>query len=260
MKTSVMTFCALLAGVSLSAADNTSPANAARPGVRIEDRWVFTMANLLREESLQKTIGLVKRAKQAGYNGLFLSDSKISKFQLQDKSYARNCRKLRQVCTDEGMKLIVSVCPMGYAAEFMAVDPNLAEGMPVHKAPFVVRSGRLEPLNDTAQLVNGSLTEWKRGSPAGWTADKPGLVSFRDERVACQRRPTLRQDHSAAKGGPVRFYQPIQVQPWHYYHVSVMAKTEGCTSKDFRIFALGTAWPPGLTQALAQAATPATTP
>jgi hypothetical protein len=121
----------------------------------------------------------------------------------------------------------------------MAVDPNMAEGMPVRKTPFVVRSGRLEPLLDSAPLVNGSLAEWKRGSPAGWTADKPGLVSFRDDQVTCQGQPTLRQDHSAAKGGPVRLCQPIQVQPWHYYHVSVMAKTKGCTSQDFRIFALG---------------------
>ena len=29
--------------------------------------------------------------------------------------------------------------------------------------------------------------------------------------------------------------QTIKVQPWHYYHVSVMAKTEDCTSGDFRI-------------------------
>ncbi len=239
MKRIVLMFSALLASVSVSPADDSGPAKAARPGVQIQDCWVFTMANLLSEDSLQKTIDLVKRAKRAGYNGLLLSDSKMAKFQLQDKSYARNCRKLRQVSTDNAMKLIVCVCPMGYAAEFMAVDPNLAEGMPVRKAPFVVRSGRLEPLLDSPPLAGGSLAEWKRGSPAGWTADKPGLVSFRDDQVTCEGRPTLRQEHSAAKGGPARLYQPIQVQPWHYYHVSVMAKTKGCTSKDFRIFALG---------------------
>ncbi len=239
MKNSVLIFCALSASVSVSAAEESSPAQAARPGVQIQDRWVFTMANLLSEDSLQKTIDLVKRAKRAGYNGLLLCDSKMAKWQLQGCSYTRNCWDLRQVCTDEGMKLIVGVCPMGYAAEFMAVDPNLAEGMPVRKAPFAVRSGQLEPVDDVARLVNGSLAEWKRGSPAGWTADKPGLVSFRDDQVTCEGRPTLRQEQSATKGGPARLYQPIQVQPWHYYHVSVMAKTKGCTSKDFRIFALG---------------------
>ena len=244
MKRIVLMFSALLASVSVSPADDSGPAKAARPGVQIQDCWVFTMANLLSEDSLQKTIDLVKRAKRAGYNGLLLSDSKMAKFQLQDKSYARNCRKLRQVSTDNAMKLIVCVCPMGYAAEFMAVDPNLAEGMPVRKAPFVVRSGRLEPLLDSPPLAGGSLAEWKRGSPAGWTADKPGLVSFRDDQVTCEGRPTLRQEHSAAKGGPARLYQPIQVQPWHYYHVSVMAKTKGCTSKDFRIFALAPAATP----------------
>ena len=77
------------------------------------------MANLLSEDSLQKTIDLVKRAeKRAGYNGLLLSDSKMANYGgFQDQSYARNCRKLRQVSTDNAMKLIVCVCPMGYAAE-----------------------------------------------------------------------------------------------------------------------------------------------
>ena len=32
--------------------------------------------------------------------------------------------------------------------------------------------------------------------------------------------------------------QTIQVKPWQNYHLSVMAKTENCTSKDFRVMAL----------------------
>ena len=55
---------------------------------------------------------------------------------------------------------------------------------------------------------------------------------------------TLRRPADAAAGAcgrqgqPVRLIQKIKVQPWHYYHISVMAKTEDCTSKDFRIFAI----------------------
>ena len=39
----------------------------------------------------KRRIDLMKRARRAGYNGIFVADSKFDKFQLQDKSYARNC-------------------------------------------------------------------------------------------------------------------------------------------------------------------------
>ena len=63
------------------------------------------------------------------------------------------------------MQLIVGVCPMGYAAEFLAADPNLAEGMPVRDAAFVVKGGKLVPFDETTTLVNGSLEEWKKRQP-----------------------------------------------------------------------------------------------
>ena len=209
--------------------------------LQIKYRWVFTMTNLAREEALQKTLDLMKRARRAGYNGILVADSKFDKFQLQEKSYDRNVRRLRQACSQQQMALIVSVCPMGYAAEFLAADPNLAEGMPVRNALFVVQDGKLAPRDDVARLVNGSLEQWKRGSPLGWTVDEPGTVSVKDDAVRYDGKPTLRQDHSAAKRGVVRLMQGIKVQPWHYYHVSVMARTENCTSSDFRICAVGEA-------------------
>ena len=60
--------------------------------LQIKYRWVFTMTNLAREEALQKTLDLMKRARRAGYNGILVADSKFDKFQLQEKSYARNVR------------------------------------------------------------------------------------------------------------------------------------------------------------------------
>ena len=99
------------------------------------------------------------------------------------------------------MQLIVDVCPMGYAAEFLAADPNLAEGMPVRNATFVVKDGKLVPWDDAARLVNGSLEQWKGDSPVGWTVDQPGQVSFKDDDVKCDGKPTLRQDHSARQAG-----------------------------------------------------------
>jgi hypothetical protein len=207
--------------------------------LQLKYRWVFTMTNLASEDALQKTLALIERAKRARYNGILLTDSKFAKFQLQQKHYAVNVRRLRDACTQQGMTLAVGVCPMGYAAELLAADPNLAEGMPVRDALFEVRGGRLLPVDETLQLVNGSLDQWKGDVPVGWSVDRPGTVSFRDEQFTYNGRLSVRQDHTAAgRAKPVRMIQKIRVQPWRYYHISVMARTEDCTSKDFRVFAV----------------------
>ncbi len=237
MRSRLLSLIFLLVGASLASAQDSAPSPTAVK-LQFKYRWVFTMTNLARKEALQATIELMERARRAGYNGIFVADSKFDKFQLQDKSYARNVHTLRQACTEHQMALVVHCCSMGYSAEFLAADPNLAEGMPVRGATFVVRDGQLVPVDDALRLVNGSLDKWKGDTPVGWTADRPGAVSFRDDEVRYEGRPTLRQDHTAGKGRPARLSQKIAVLPWHYYHVSVMAKTDDCTSSDFRIFAI----------------------
>ncbi len=189
MKMIVSVFWALVVAGAVGVAGAEPAAGVAAAGLPIKDCWVFTMANLASPPSFQKSVALVQRAHRAGYTGIFLADSKVEKFQLQDKSYARNWRKFRQACTDEGMQLIVPVCPMGYAAEFLAGDPNLAEGMPVRDAEFVVR--RTANCCLATRHRNWSTArwrEWKGDVPAGWTVDKPGSVSFRDDQVTLQRQ------------------------------------------------------------------------
>jgi hypothetical protein len=239
MKSCGIALVGLCLCVSLAAAEDATSAAAGLPGLQLKYRWVFTMTNLAREEALENTIKLMHRAKQAGYNGMLVADSKFAKFQLQDKSYARNVRRLRAAFTAAGMQLIVDTCPMGYAAEFLAADPNLAEGMPVRNATFVVEDGKLAPREEGLRLAGGTLDRWKGDSPVGWTVDRPGSVSFRDDHVTYNGLPSLRQDHGAAGAPrPIRLIQKVRVQPWHYYHVSAMVKTEDCSSKDFRIFAV----------------------
>ena len=234
------TAAAMVATSCLVLAQAPAPAPASKPApagdLQIKYKWVFDMTPLGNDAVLAKTIELMKRAKKAGYNGIFAQDARMSNIPSLDEAYARNVRKFRQACTDEGMTYIAAVCPMGYASELLAADPNLAEGMPVRGATFVVKDGKLVP-GDEVSLENGSLSEWKGNTPVSWTVDKPDTISFKDDKVTFQGRPTLRQEHVADQG-VIRLIQKIKVEPWHYYHISVMTKTEDCTSKDFRVFAL----------------------
>ena len=79
-----------------------------------------------------------------------------------------------------------------------AALPITPEGMPVREATFVVKEGRLVPFDDTTKLTNGSLDEWGKHGPAGWSVDEPGKISFRDEAVKHEGAASLRQEEVAA--------------------------------------------------------------
>ena len=210
------------------------------PALENGQKWVFTMTNFANNERKDFTIDLLKKAKKIGYNGMMVSDVKFEKFQLQGQPVKDNIKEFRKACTDEGMKFIACVASFGYSDVMLSNDPNLAEGMPVRDAEFIVKGGKLVPFDDTTKLVNGGFEEWKGNVPVGWTVDEPDKLSFCDKEVKKSGEASLRQQDVkgvVAAGGHARMMQKIKVKPWHYYHVSVWVKSEDCTNKDWRIFA-----------------------
>lgn len=223
---------------SAAGQDVKSPASA--PAIPAGQKWVFAMGNLATDKGKTSLMELARRASKAGYNGFMLGDIKIDKFQLQTEAYIANLKEFRDLCTELKLKFIPCVTPFGYSYVFLSNDPNLAEGMPVRNATFVVKDGLLVPFDDTTKLVNGSLEEWKDNVPVGWQVDEPGKMSFRDDSVAADGKASLRQEDVLKndKHAHGRLWQKIKVKPWHYYHISAMVKTENCTNKDYRIFGL----------------------
>ena len=221
----------LLATASLRAETPapTTPAPRLEPG----RKWVFNMTNFASDQRTTDLIALMQRAKAAGYNGFVISDIKFEKFQLSNSAIVKNLERFRAAANATNMDVIACVAPFGYADFLLSNDPNLAEGMPVRKAEFVVKDGKLVPFDETTKLINGGLEDWKDDSPKGWAVEAPGKASFRDE-AAHEGKTCLRQQDVPGHG---RLSQKIAVLPWHYYHVSAWIKTEDCASKDWRIAA-----------------------
>ena len=175
----------------------------------------------------------MQRSAKAGYTGIAIYDSKFAKFKFYPE-HAAKLRDFRKACDDAKMKFIVGVAPMGYADELLANDPNLAEGMPVRDAVFVIKGGKLVPDDEGVKVKNPSFEELKDGKVVGW-----------------ELNPNMAVDSSSAKDGKAsvlltydgkpqgRVTQKVAVKPWHYYHVSVMVKTQDYTGKDNRIQILG---------------------
>ena len=241
-RTAIATTLFALAGAMSLAQDapKTQPAGPAlAPAPQLEpgQKWVFTFTNFGNDDRTDTVIALMKRAKAAGYNGMLVSDVKFDKWQLLGPELATNCKRFRAACTAEKMKIIAGVTPFGYTDAFLTHDPNLAEGLPVRNAVFVVKDGKLVPDAEGVALVNGSFEDSKGDAAAGWTMDAPGKMCFVDNAVASEGKCSIRMDNPGAGGKDTvcRLWQKIKVKPWHYYHVSAMVKTAGWTGKDMRL-------------------------
>jgi hypothetical protein len=108
------------------------------PPLKAPQYWYHVMTNLLNNGELDRQIKLMERASAAGYNGITVNDVKLIKYHLQPPAFVENLRRFRQACRDNKVLCIPCVMPMGYAENILAHDPNLAEGMPVRDAVFVV--------------------------------------------------------------------------------------------------------------------------
>ena len=226
------------------AADPNTP-SAAKAGAAVATakapvRLVHWMGNFANDKTLDEAIELTKRAAKAGYTGMAVIDTKIMKWSLQDKKYAENLKKFRQACTDAKMDLYVGVASFGYAGEMLALDANLAEGMPVRNAPFVVKDGKLVPADDL-KLLNGGLETFTGDEAKSWTGSTPGKVTFVDDKVKSEGKVSIRIQDPGDDKGHGRIAQQVKVRPFQYYHLSAMVKTEGFTGKDLRFGALDTA-------------------
>ncbi|HLV78787.1 MAG TPA: hypothetical protein VKT32_00860, partial [Chthonomonadaceae bacterium] len=104
-------------------------------------RLLFLQSNLRRTESLTPLLALLQRAKAAGYNGIALSDPCYVRDRL-DAVTRHNVARFNAAAKRLGLALYPEVCSVGRAGSLLRYDPNLAEGLPVRDALFVVQGGQ----------------------------------------------------------------------------------------------------------------------
>jgi hypothetical protein len=127
-------------------------------------------------------------------------DNQLMRTTQWDAKYDANLAKFRKACTDAKMDLCATVLPLGYANDMMMEDPNLAEAIPVEKAPFMVKGGKIVPA-DPLMLVNGTFEEEAKANvPKGWGVDKPGAAVFLDKGVKYNGKPSLRMEDITKNG------------------------------------------------------------
>lgn len=234
-----MKFAACFLVVLLLLAPRESPA----AGPAYDRRWVWVMANLMVDTEADRVVALIERAGKAGYNGLVLSDYKLNFLGRMPKSYFEHADKVKTAARAAGIEIIPAVFPIGYSNGLLSNDVNLAEGLPVVSAPFVVKGAEafLVP-EPAAKLKNGDLEETKKDSFTGFGfQDQPGKSTVIDHAVVHHGKTSCRMENFAPK--PVcRLIQSVKVRPHACYRLSCWTKTNNLAPTGaFRLMALGAA-------------------
>jgi hypothetical protein len=186
----------------------------------LQHRWLFVMRSLDSPKALADTLALLPRAQAAGCNAIVLSDGNLYDLERADASYRENLLTLQREAGRQGLDLIPCVMPIGYSGAILSVDPNLAEGLPVKDAVFVVHNGQAALRADPEEALPGGAFEEVDGDTfAGWDwQDNAGTSIFADHDTVHGGLTSVRMEHipqGDPQWGHCRFNRTVTVHPFH---------------------------------------------
>lgn len=206
--------------------------------------WVFGWG-LGQDSDVTNITRVLDTAAQHGLNGAVLSVG-LDTLCKHDAEYFRRLAAVQQVCEKDHLELIPADFSIGYGGGILAHNPNLAEGLPVVDAPFVVQDGEAHFIPDaTARLVNGGFEDFSGDKLTGFDfCDEPGKTSFADPDARHDGRAALRLENFASDPhGHGRVMQTVHVVPHRCYRVTLWVKTAGLQpSGGFRCMVLAGDW------------------
>jgi hypothetical protein len=229
-------------GLALTLATFAIISHADEPAPRFEQRWVYSMYNLAVPKNVDVVSALIERAAKAGYNGIVLADFKFNRLGQMGPDYFKNVARVKAVADKHGVEIIPTLFPVGYSDGLLIHDPNLAEGLPVKDAPFVVKGREAVLVPDPpVALVNGDLEKADGNRFAGFALqDDPGVVTFADAEVHHGGARSCRfQDFKSGKSGNARLVQNVRVRPHASYRLSAWVKTRDLSPARPHFLAMG---------------------
>lgn len=215
-------------------------ARAADPEPKYERRWVWVMANLMVDKEADRVVALIERSAKTGYNGLVLSDYKMNLLDQVQPNYFPNATRVLEAARKAKIEIIPAIAPIGYSNGLLMHDVNLAEGMSVVDAPFVVKGkeARLAPDPALAKFTAGAMEQARGDVIVGFNyQDEPGKWTFADTKEWHAGKASLRIENPA---GNARLIHAIKVRPHAAYRLSAWVKTKGWSAPgNFRLMAIG---------------------
>lgn len=202
--------------------------------------WVFGWS-LGRDQDVTEISRVLQTAGEHGLNGAVVSFG-LDTLCKKTPAFFQRLEQVQQACVSNRLELIPSVFSVGYASAALAHDENLAEGLPVEDAPFLVKGSEARLVPDPAPiLVNGGFEDSAGNQVAGYTlVEQPGTISFVDTQVKHGGKASLRlENFTANRWGHGRVAQRVNLHPHRLYRLSLWVKTQGLEPAGaFKVLAL----------------------
>jgi hypothetical protein len=191
----------IVAGVVLLAQAVLPPASRDRTR---RELWLYQNLHLADSAAVAHAAPLWRRAAAAGYARIALVDERFARLATQDSAYFERLRTLRMLADSLRLEIVPGVALVGRGnGAMLAMDPNLAEALPVRDAAFEVRGGIARPLADPPVALAAHPDDVEPGAEvAGGVARLHG-------------------------GRHARIAWTLTLAPWRSYHVSVRLRGVG---------------------------------
>jgi hypothetical protein len=196
------------------------------------NRWMYMQRNLAKEEDINRCIEIMRRGKNAGYNGMILADFKFGALSQQNSQYLKNLDRIKQESERLQFQIVPAVMPFGWSNALLVNDPNMAAGILVKDARFGVTNGVANAITEPPVTIPNNSFENSVGNRLNnWSQDGPGVVTFVDSNTSKSGKKSLRiENPGAVSDATARISVQLPVAPHSYYHISFWVKTENFDS------------------------------
>jgi len=204
-------------------------------------RWVYVSRSLNRDRDVVDIKNIIKTASESGLNGMVLAAG-LDRLQGRSQEYLNRLKQVRQLCKQQNFEIIPIVLSVGYGGSILSEDKNLAAGLPVKDALFLVQNNQARFIPGiTAKIMNPGFEQYEGNSLKGYNFhDRPGVVSFIDTTVFSSGSASLRfESFGNYEHGHARVMQEINVDPQRCYRVSCTVRTDSLQPEGaFRVMVL----------------------
>jgi len=197
-------------------------------------RWVYASNGLRSDDDVSKVKDIIQTSADHGLNGVLFSCG-ADRLDMQPPEFIDRLTDIKKFAEERGVEIIPSIFSIGYGGTTLAHDRNLAEGLPVTDALFVVKGGEAVFTPDSPEgLKNGSFekVEGDKVADFDYQGDTEGKVfadkeTVKDGKVSVRFESapdTLDEDEHHER---IALSQTFAVKPGRTYRVSAWLKTEG---------------------------------
>ena len=198
------------------------------------NRWVRIGSSLRDDQELDRIRKIIVTASEHGLNGIALSTG-FDELGVMSGDGLRRLKEVQRICAERHMEIIPMFMSAGYGGAILAHDRNLAAGLPVKDALYIVKDGQARLVADPeVGLANGGFERTRDNQITDF--DLPGKSA---EAISVDTQAYKEGKASVRFGNldrlprqDVSLSQETAVHPYRCYRLSCWIKSEDMASSD----------------------------